>query len=272
LVEENQAVRPGQVLATLNLTEIEAGVRQAELAVEKAERDLKRAGKLYKDSVATLEQFQNAQTGLDVAKKQLEAAAFNKQYAQITALHAGVVSKKLANPGQVVGPGTPVLQTTGAGADSWRLRVGLSDREWSKVQVGNSATVETDLPGAKEIPAHIIRKAEVADPINGTYSIELAPNKPVQNLANGLFGKAIIHPKDGVGLVRVPYSALLDGDKGTAFVYITPDGKTVYKRQVTIAAIEREEALIGSGLKAGDQIIVSGSPYLAEGSAIKIQE
>ena len=150
--------------------------------------------------------------------------------------------------------------------------MGLSDREWSKVQVGNTATVETDLPGAKEIPAHIIHKAEVADPINGTYSIELAPNKPIAGLANGLFGKAVIHPKDGVGLVRLPYSALLDGDKGTAFVYITPDGKTVYKRQVTIASIEREEALISGGLKAGDQIIVSGSPYLAEGSAIKIQE
>ena len=39
-VEEGQSVRKGQLLATLNLTEIDAQVNQAQLANEKAERDL----------------------------------------------------------------------------------------------------------------------------------------------------------------------------------------------------------------------------------------
>lgn len=57
------AVSKGQLLATVNLTEVDAGVQQAVLAYEKAERDYQRAAQLYKDSVATLEQMQNAKTG-----------------------------------------------------------------------------------------------------------------------------------------------------------------------------------------------------------------
>ena len=60
LVEEGQFFRKGQLLATLNSTEISAGLMQSNLSVEKAQRDYQRASNLYKDSVATLEQMQNA--------------------------------------------------------------------------------------------------------------------------------------------------------------------------------------------------------------------
>jgi RND family efflux transporter MFP subunit len=270
-VEENQTVAPGQLLATLNLTEIQAGVRQAELGLEKAERDLKRATGLYKDSVVTLEQLQNAQTGVDVAKKQLEAAAFNKQYAEIRTVRGGVVVKKLANAGQVVGPGTPVLQTIGTSKGHWRLRVGVSDKDWAHIAVGNKATLATDIPGLESITAHVSSKADAADPQNGTFSIEITPDAQPSQLANGMFGKATIYTQGGAGLVQVPYAALLDGDKGDAYLYVTTDGKTAQRRKVTIAAIERDQALVSSGLQAGDKVIVSGSPYLSDGSAIKVQ-
>src|SRR5262249_52417980 len=64
LVDEGQAVLAGDTLAALDLREIDAGVTRARSAAEKADRDLARARRLYADSVATLEQTQNAQTGL----------------------------------------------------------------------------------------------------------------------------------------------------------------------------------------------------------------
>src|SRR5881409_2151738 len=61
-VDEGRAVRAGDSLAVLDLSEIDAAVVRARSAAEKAERDLTRARRLYADSVATLEQAQNAQT------------------------------------------------------------------------------------------------------------------------------------------------------------------------------------------------------------------
>lgn len=57
LVKEGDPIRTGQLLATLNLTEIDARVAQAQLAFEKATRDFNRAQNLYKDSVATPSNF-----------------------------------------------------------------------------------------------------------------------------------------------------------------------------------------------------------------------
>lgn len=67
-VEEGQAVRPGQLLAVLDLTEINAAVMQANQNVEKLQRDYDRVNNLHKENAATLEQLQNIATALEVAK------------------------------------------------------------------------------------------------------------------------------------------------------------------------------------------------------------
>src|SRR5688500_1407923 len=110
-VDEGQFFRKGQLLATLNSTEISAGLMQSNLGVEKAQRDYQRAVNLYKDSVYTLEQLQNTKTALDIAQKSKEATAFNERYSKIYAASDGFVSKKIASEGEVIGGGMPVLLT-----------------------------------------------------------------------------------------------------------------------------------------------------------------
>src|SRR5690606_23941034 len=75
-VKEGEVFKRGQLLAALEPTEIDASVRQSQLALEKAERDYRRAKQLYLDSVATLEQLENAQTAHEVAKAEAERATY----------------------------------------------------------------------------------------------------------------------------------------------------------------------------------------------------
>ncbi|MCY7359531.1 MAG: biotin/lipoyl-binding protein, partial [Rudanella sp.] len=90
-VDEGQTVRKGQLLATLILTEINAQVSQAQLSVEKSERDMNRVKAMYADTAATLEQMQNATTGSSVARQNLTIARFNQSYAQIRSSVDGTV-------------------------------------------------------------------------------------------------------------------------------------------------------------------------------------
>src|SRR6185295_18785877 len=90
-VKEGDAIKKGQLLATLNLTEIDASLQQSQLALEKAGRDLQRLNNLYNDSVATLEQVQNAKTTRDLAAQQVSTARFNRQYSEIRAEANGFV-------------------------------------------------------------------------------------------------------------------------------------------------------------------------------------
>src|SRR5690606_38070776 len=140
-------------------TEVNAMVTQAKLALQKAERDFERAQNLYRDSVATLEQMQNAKTALDLARQQATGAEFNQQYSEIRATSSGVVLQKFANDGQVVGPGIPVLMINGANAAKWMLKVAVSDQQWAAISVGDKAEVISDVLPDTKMEATVFKKA-----------------------------------------------------------------------------------------------------------------
>ena len=142
-VDEGRAVRAGDTLAQLDLSEIDAAVVRARSAAEKAERDLTRAKRLYADSVATLEQAQNAQTGRDVAHAELETTLFNRRYAVIVAPASGLILRRSAEPGELVQAGKAIL-TLGSHARGVVVRAGLADREVVRVRRGDRAVVRFD--------------------------------------------------------------------------------------------------------------------------------
>jgi RND family efflux transporter MFP subunit len=210
LVNEGDRIHKGQLLATLNLTEINTQVSQAQFNLEKAQRDYTRTQHLYADSVATLEQLQNAKTALDVASEQLRSARFNLDYSQIRATQEGYVLRKLANPGQVITSGTAVVQTNGAAATAdgaetsgrgvgatsvWLLKVGLSDQQWAMVHLGDKASIQTNALPNQTLTGTVSRKSAQVDPATGSFTadIRLTGIVPV-TLASGLFGKGEIFP------------------------------------------------------------------------------
>ena len=270
-VKEGDRIRKGQLLATLNLTEINAEVGQAELGLEKAKRDYERVSNLYRDSVVTLEQFQNSKTSLDIATKQIEAAQFNRAFSEIRALADGLVLRKISSEGQMISSGSAVLQTNSANEEDWVLKVGISDLEWSRIQLGDKASISIDALPGETLVAKVVQKSSGIDPNSGAFTIELRlTGKLTLGLASGLFGKAVITPSSKQKVWAIPYDALLDGGSQSGFVFVTNDMKTVQKQKVTISAIEKDKIIINSGLENAQCIITSGSAYLRDNSSIRI--
>ncbi|QEH42717.1 efflux RND transporter periplasmic adaptor subunit [Chitinophaga sp. XS-30] len=273
LVKEGDAIRQGQTVAVLNPVEIDAQVQQAQLAFEKAQRDHQRATNLYNDSVATLEQLQNARTAKEIAHQQLRTAQFNRNHSVITAPRNGYVLRKLAAEGQLVQPGTPVLQTNGAGAGNWMLRASVSNTEWAAIRLQDTASVEVESAPGRTFSGRVSRRSEGTDPATGAFTIDikLDGTKPA-NIAYGLFGKAVINSRNtsAAGTWRIPYDALLDGDSGSGYVFVTNDGKTARKVKVTVAGMEKDKVIISQGLEDAGRLIISGSAYLTDGSSIRV--
>ncbi len=277
LVKEGDAIKPGQLLATLNLTEIDAQVGQAKAGFEKAQRDHQRTGNLYQDSVASLEQLQNSKTALDLARQQLSAAQFNRSYSEIRAPRAGYVLRKLANEGQVAGPGSPVLQTNGAGNGTWFLRIGVSDRDWAAIRVNDKAVISSEAVSGKQYKGIVFRRAESVDPYTGAFAVDIKLDAgEAMSIASGMYGHAIISTGDAAATATtgaawaIPYDALLDGDGSSGYVFVTNDNKTAQKVKVTIAGMEKDRIWIRQGLEDAQSLIISGSAYLNDKSRIKV--
>lgn len=270
-VDEGQFFKKGQLLATLNATEISAGLEQTSLSMEKARRDYGRAVNLYRDSVYTLEQLQNTKTALDIAIKAREATAFNEQHSKIYAASDGFVTQKIASEGEVVSGGMPVLLINSTRQhNSYVLKVGVTDREWAVISIGQSAKVTLDGYGNQKFDAVVFRKSQAADMQLGSFQIELKLTLNNVRPAVGMFGKAEIATRQQDRLAVIPYGSLVEADGNKGFVFTPAGTDRVRKIPVTILRFDNEKVYLQDKLEGVNEIVISNSAYLNEQSAIKI--
>ncbi|HVO74800.1 MAG TPA: efflux RND transporter periplasmic adaptor subunit [Ignavibacteriaceae bacterium] len=272
-VNEGDLIKKDQLLASLELNEIQAQVSQASAGYDKALRDFKRVQNLFKDSAATQRQMDDAQTGLDVAREQLTIAKYNLSHSEIHAPDDGYVLKKFVNEGQLIGPGAPVFQTNGASKGSWLLKAGISDHDWALIKVGCKAVVQSDVEPSRNIDAFVLRKSKGVDPATGTFSVDLKlTGSSSGQAASGLFGKAKIFPENSSKMWSVPYQSILDADGNSGYVFITNDLKKADKIKINIFDLDKDNVYVDRGLESCKYLIVSGTAYLNDGSQIKIDD
>jgi membrane fusion protein, multidrug efflux system len=271
VVDEGQTVKKGQLLASLNLTEINAQVSQAEQAFEKAQRDYTRAQNLFADSAATREQVQNASTGLEVASATLQTARFNRQYSTIYAPENGQILKRFSESGELVSPGSPVFVFASAGKEQWILRTGVADRDMVRMALGDKATVQFDAYPGIDFSATVTEIAQMADAAKGTFEVELTVDPQGKKLATGMVASVQVFPSQKVAAVLVPIEALVEADGDKGFVYVlNADKQTVKKTAVSLAGIYDNQVGISSGLQENTTIITEGNNYLTETSRVKV--
>lgn len=270
-VQAGDAVRTSQLLATLETGEIDAGVAQAREAYDKAQRDLERGRGLFADDVITQEQLDDLGTAAAVARSQLEAAEFNRRYAQITAPADGRVLRRLAEPRELVSAGQPVLQVS-RGGQGWTLRLGLPDRDFVRVQAGDAASVRFDAYPHREFSGRVSQRGGAADPRTGTFPVEITVDADGEALAAGLIGRARIQVgQAGKTLDYVPLAALVEGSADSTLLFLYDAAtQTVSERRVPVAFLADGRAALASALPAGSTVVTDGAPYLHDGDPVRV--
>lgn len=268
-VREGQTVTRGQVIATLDLREIDAQVAKASSAATKAERDAERARTLYRDSVATLAQMQDAVTALEVARAELETARFNRQYATIVAPAAGTILRRHAEPGELVAPGATVV-TFASAAGGRVFRIGLTDRDLMRVRLGAHAMVRFDALPGRTFAGTVREIAAAATPGTGTYAVEIALPSAA-SLATGLVGRGEIATTIGERTVVVPIEAIVEADGDSASVFVI-DSTPPRARRVPVTIVYLREPNVGvrGPLDSTAIVATEGAAYLDDGMAVKV--
>lgn len=272
-VEAGSSVKKGQILASLEMTEISSHADQARIAVEKAERDLTRVKNLYRDTVATLEQLQDATSAYELAYRNLNIAEFNKQYSRITAPSDGIVIATLAEEHELVGAGTPVVVFSEQGREEWVIKAGVSDKDIVKVRKGDKASAVFDAYPGKKYEAYVSQLTEIADPYTGTFEIELTVISGKDKMINGLVATVSIESKNNQRLTLVPPEALVEvaGSQGFVYVLETTD-TTARKVPVTIAYLDNHFAAVLEPVNSLGLVITEGSAYLNDGTRVSLSD
>jgi RND family efflux transporter MFP subunit len=272
-VDAGDRVRRGQQLAVIEQAEVGAAVAQAAEAAEKARRDLERGRQLRADEVATEEQVQDLTTAYNVARSSLDAARFNARFARIEAPADGVVLQRLAEENELVQAGQPVLVVGATGA-GWVVRTSLADRDVVRIDVGDPASVSFDAFPGRRFAGRVTRVGSSADPLTGTFEIEVEVAPDGARFARGLVAKVSLPIGDGTGPAGqtvVPVSAIVEADGDSATVYVLDTAQGVARRkQVTVGAIVGERVIVVAGLVEGEQVITDGAAWLTDGRPVRV--
>ncbi len=267
-INESQRVRAGELLASLALDEIEAKTSQASIAVEKAKRDFERTKALYADSVATLEQLQNAESQLQNAQQDLQAAQFNLNQSKIVAPSNGIIQKILVKENEITGAGNPII-IFGAENQGKVLVANISDVDVVKIEIGDKATFNFDAFHETAFSGKVIEIAGMANPTTGTYEVIIQVNDANNQLKPGFIGSAIITSSKVNQWIEIPIEAMLQANNKTGVIYKI-ENELAIKQHVHIVKITNNKLLISSGLSANDKIIVEGFAKL-KGDSISVK-
>lgn len=272
LTSEGEKVEKGQVLARLKLAEIEAQVQQARSAFDKAQRDFTRVGNLYREKAATLEQHQNVQTALQVARSQLQAAEFNLRYSVIRAPSQGKILKQLMEESELVGPGIPVFFFASTDKD-WIVRAGVSDRDLVRLRMNDPATIRFDAYPNTVFKGRVSEIVEAADPLTGTFEVEVKINAGEKNLVSGFVADVDISPSSKHLYAVIPIDALAEADRDQGFVYtVDPKTKTAKRLLVSIGFLFGDFLAVKTGLEGAQNVVTVGASYLSDGTEVRISE
>jgi membrane fusion protein, multidrug efflux system len=269
-VQPGEAVKKGQRLAEIELTEVSAQVEQARQMSEKAERDLKRGENLYADQVISLEQLQDLRTQSAMAAAQFRSAQFNLGYSVIEAPRDGMVLRKLVEERELVPAGAPVL-VFGESDRGYVVRAALADREIVNVKLGDKGEIRMDAFPGQAMAGTVVEVASAADEKSGMFPVEVRFDTPPPRLVSGLVARLRLAPESAAPpLTYVPMAALVEGDGDRASVFVLK-GDTAQKREVRVAFITADAIALESGLAAGEPVITDGALFLENGETVEVQ-
>jgi RND family efflux transporter MFP subunit len=255
---EGDRVAAGDVVVRLDDAALRSAVAAAEAALRAAEADLARTHALHAAQAATTREVEEAEARAAGARAALAGARDGLAYAVLRAPFSGSIATLPVNVGDVVSPGTPLLQIEGDGGLEVRATLGAA--EAARVRIGQRLTAEVD-GRAEPIAATVRSLSPAADP--ATHRVELrADLAEAGGIRSGLFARLLIPAVDPEPRITVPASAVVQRG-GLSGVFVVSEGRARL-RWVALGAASGESVEVRAGLAAGELVVLEPSG-LADG-------
>lgn len=281
-VELGQRVKAGQLLAQIDPQDLKLATQAARAQVNAAltNRDLAAADfkrfTVLKDqnfiSGAELERreatLKAAQAQLDQAQAQLSAQGNQAAYANLLADVSGVVTAVLAERGQVLAAGTPVVQLAQDGARD--VVFSVPEDKVASLKPGAAVMLRV-WSGGRVLTGQVREMAASADPVTRTFLVKAAlDSKETLALGTTVTVLPATPQYAGAQAIKLPTSALRQEGQGTAVWVLDTASMTVRLQTVQIATADGNEVVIGAGLTPGMQVVTAGVHVLAPGQKVTI--
>lgn len=265
-VTEGQEVAQGQVLARVAARSYEDALGIAQAKADQAEDAIRRLEPMYRNHTVAEVRWVEAQTGCEQARRAASLARKNVEDCALRAPVAGVIARRLAEPGVTASPGRPVVLLVET--DGILTAAPVPEVEIARVRVGQPAVVRVKAIGV-ECRGEVKEIGVIADPLTRTYPVKVRLLSPGSALRIGMLAEVQLKSDASTEAVVVPRTAIRIDEAGVPVIYVL-DREVIRRRAVAVAGYRGEAIAISSGLSAGEQVVTSGTSMLADGIRVRV--
>ena len=271
LVDAGARVRAGQVLARLDPADSSLQASSAQAQYRLAVADVERYRELRSKNFVSQSALDAKEAALKAAAAQAGLTGNQTAYTELRADHAGVIAATLAQAGQVVSAGQPVLLLAQDGERE--VAIAIPETEFAGLKIGMPAdvTLWSDTSQGRHFKGRLRELSPAADPASRTYAARVALSGSVARAGLGMTAQVRFDSHSGHKQFIIPLTAIFQqGDQ--AAVWVVAADRSVSLHPVKIAAYRDTGAVIASGLMAGERIVGAGVHKLHTGEKVRVIE
>lgn len=285
-VQVGQKVGAGQLLVSINNTDlqakkaqVDANILQATAGYNNAKKDYDRFVNLFKQQSASQKElddmtarYEMAKAGLEGAKQMRNEVIAQFSYSNITAPFSGVVTNTFVKEGDMANPGMPLVSVEGAS----RLQVTAMVSENDIVSIKKGMPVKVLVKSSNTTLTGKVSEVSIsATNTGGQYLVKINLDKTDSSVLSGMFVNVQFPIENKTQTVQsdrilVPESALVKQGQLTG-IYTVGTGNVAILRWLRTGKTFGNQVEVLSGLSANEQYIVSAEGKLYNGALVSIQ-
>ena len=283
-VQVGQKVGAGQLLVSINNTDlqakkaqVDASILQATAGFNNAKKDYDRFINLFKQQSASQKElddmtarYEMAKAGLEGARQMRNEVIAQFSYSNIKAPFSGVVTNTFVKEGDMANPGMPLVSVEGA--SKLQVMAMVSENDITSIKKGMPVSVLVKSSNEK-LSGKVSEVSISATNTGGQYLVKIDLDKTDNTVLSGMFVNVQFPVANKVTtskseLLLVPESALVKQGQLTG-IYTIGTGNVAILRWLRTGKNFGDQVEVLSGLSANEQYIVSADGKLYNGALVK---
>lgn len=273
--ESGQAVRAGQVLATLDMRQEQAQLAAVEARRELARTNFERMQGLLNDRVVSKAEFDQATAEFRQTEAQAGEIRAAIQRKTIRAPFSGILGIREVNLGQYLAGGDPLV--TLQALNPIHVNFGVPQQAAAHVRVGRTVRVHTDGSPPLDLTGRVTAIDSVVDEATRNIQVQATLENADRALRPGMFVQAELSLGRDDAVRALPSSSISYapyGDSVFVVTDLTDEGGRRYRgvRQqfVKLGPARGDQVAVVSGVNPGDEVVTSGVFKLRNGAAVEV--
>lgn len=272
-VDIGATVQQGQLLAVLDVPELEQDIARARADLQLAQTNLARVSSVTLPGAVARQDIDNRQAAVSVSEAGLKRLQALRGLQEIRAPFSGIVTSRSVEVGDLISPTSTQPMYTLSQLDRLRVFVDVPQNFYGQIGIGSPATVVVPELKNRVLSGTVIRTAGSLNNNTRTLLTEVVIPNPGRSIPSGLYAQVKFAPqsKGQQGIVLLPANALKITSEGPMTV-VLDSNMNVRFQKLTLGRDYGTTIEVTSGLTGNERVVTNPNDRLKDGMRVRLRQ